>query len=287
MCRFIAYLGAPVIAEDLLIKPKNSLLNQSINAQESEMHVNGDGFGMGWYQKSIRNEPALYKSIRPAWNDPNLRYNAGIIKTNCLLAHVRAATAGSISYANTHPFVFREYLMMQNGGIKEFAQIKKKLIARLDDKMFDWIKGQTDTEYIFALFGTVLRNRAQLKEVDLDDIADSFSETFSIIEDLKQAEKLDSPSLYNMVFTDGKSMIATRYSSHPDLETRSLHIASGVRFYINESGKIDFEEATTHGHSVLISSEVLSSERGYWETVPENHAVLVNEELEAKIKRLI
>jgi glutamine amidotransferase len=88
----------------LLISPKNSLMNQSHHARESDMTVNGDGFGIGWYNTAVRKEPALFRSIRPAWNDENLRYNASMIRTHCLLAHIRAATQGSVSMENTHPF---------------------------------------------------------------------------------------------------------------------------------------------------------------------------------------
>ncbi len=29
MCRFVAYLGEPILADELLLKPNNSLINQS------------------------------------------------------------------------------------------------------------------------------------------------------------------------------------------------------------------------------------------------------------------
>ncbi len=147
MCRFVAYLGKPIIADEFLIKPKNSLLSQSSHALETSEPVNGDGFGIGWYNRFIREEPALFRSIRPAWNDENLRYNASMIKTNCLIAHIRAATEGSVSIENTHPFRFHQYLMMQNGGIKEFNKIKRSIIYRLDEEAFQWIQG-TPSSYI-------------------------------------------------------------------------------------------------------------------------------------------
>jgi glutamine amidotransferase len=49
MCRFEAYLGSPIIVEDILVKPENPLVHQSYDAEESIMTVNGDGFGLGWY----------------------------------------------------------------------------------------------------------------------------------------------------------------------------------------------------------------------------------------------
>ena len=46
MCRFIAYIGKPIFADELLLKPKNSLMKQSYHALEAEMTVNGDGLAL-------------------------------------------------------------------------------------------------------------------------------------------------------------------------------------------------------------------------------------------------
>lgn len=49
MCRLLAYMGTPITLDKLLYEPRNSLVNQSINAREIEEPLNGDGFGVGWY----------------------------------------------------------------------------------------------------------------------------------------------------------------------------------------------------------------------------------------------
>jgi predicted glutamine amidotransferase len=49
--------------------------------------VNGDGTGLGWYEH--RAEPALFRSITPAWGDENLVELATEIRTRLFLAHVR------------------------------------------------------------------------------------------------------------------------------------------------------------------------------------------------------
>lgn len=63
MCRFVAYLGELILAEDLITKPINSLIHQSYLAKETTESLNGDGFRMGWYDKKIRLEAGLLKSI--------------------------------------------------------------------------------------------------------------------------------------------------------------------------------------------------------------------------------
>ena len=47
--------------------------------------------------------------------------------------------------------------MMHNGGIPQFQRIRRKLLALLDDDVFDWIKGQTDSEHVFALLMQQIR----------------------------------------------------------------------------------------------------------------------------------
>jgi glutamine amidotransferase len=284
MCRFVAYLGKPVMADEVLIKPKNSLLSQSYHALESEMTVNGDGFGLGWYDKSIREEPGLFRSIRPAWNDENLIYNAAMIKSSCIFGHIRAATNGSVSIPNCHPFHYDRYLMMQNGGIKDFVKIKRAITDRLHDETFEWIQGQTDTQYIFALFMTIVLEYEKKRPLPLADIKICFSRTFAEIEKMKDAAGLTSPSLYNMVLTDGRRMVATRYSTNPKEDTRSLHIARISEFYIGEKGQLKFKNDAEADNSVLIASEVLSKETGFWQEVPENSCVMVDHDREVIIE---
>jgi len=287
MCRFLAYIGKPIMADELILKPKNSLMKQSYHALESEMTVNGDGFGVGWYNHLVRKEPALFRSIRPAWNDENLKYNASMIKTQCLLAHIRAATQGAVSIENSHPFHYKEFLMMQNGGIKDFLKIKRKLINRLDEELFQWVYGQTDTQYIFALFLTIVKEtKKNDKPLSMENLTLCLSQAFTEIEEMKKAAHLYSPSLYNLVLTNGKKMIATRYSTQPDKETRSLHIASNAECYTCEERFMKYKDPDVKETSILISSEVLTSNVEYWQEVPENHSITIDKDLHVQIKPL-
>ena len=71
MCRWLAYSGSPLLLEDLLYKPENSLVVQSKHSQMGATTTNGDGFGVGWY--GAYETPGLFRSTEPAWNDLNLR----------------------------------------------------------------------------------------------------------------------------------------------------------------------------------------------------------------------
>jgi predicted glutamine amidotransferase len=67
MCRWIAYTGSPVLIEDLLFAPENSLIVQSLHARLGVEPTNGDGFGVGWYDGG--DTPGQFRSTEPAWND--------------------------------------------------------------------------------------------------------------------------------------------------------------------------------------------------------------------------
>ena len=49
MCRWLAYSGSPILIEELLLKPKYSLIDQSLHSRLGATTTNGDGFGVGWY----------------------------------------------------------------------------------------------------------------------------------------------------------------------------------------------------------------------------------------------
>ena len=45
MCRWLAYSGSPILLEELLHKPKHSLIDQSLHSRLGATTTNGDGFG--------------------------------------------------------------------------------------------------------------------------------------------------------------------------------------------------------------------------------------------------
>ena len=281
MCRFVAYLGEPILAEDLITKPKNSLIHQSYHAREMAEPLNGDGFGMGWYDKSIRPDPGLLKSITPAWNNQNLKINAGIIESDCFLAHIRAATEGGVSLDNRHPFSYNQYLMMHNGGVREFKEIKRDLINSLSSHFYQWIKGQTDSEYIFALLMQIVSDESGKKEgsdLSLPFLAKCLNKTFTEIEKLKQKRGLTDISIYNMVVTDGTRIIATRYSTNPKKESRTLYFAKGHK-YVCEGNLCKMLPADGGNGSILVVSEKLDEFVEEWVKIPDNHALLIEKDL--------
>lgn len=283
MCRLVAYLGHNLLLENVLVKPTNSIVLQSLHARESSIPTNGDGFGLGWYAPHIDPQPALFTSILPAWNDRNLLNLTAKIQSPAFFAHVRAASSGGVSQYNCHPFVYGNWMLMHNGGIDNFLAIKRHLRHLLDDDIYDWIKGETDSEHLFALFLQLSKGR-DLNVLSV--VADVLEETFKTIDQLLiQHNHPQSESHYNICMTDGRRLLASRYCTNKSITPETLHFATGSRFVVkNKHHHILQEEGKRN--CVLISSERLTDFRDEWESVPAHHLLLVDFNLSMQFRPL-
>lgn len=280
MCRLMAYLGSPIIIDKLLYQPKNSLVNQSVNAKELEEPLNGDGFGIGWYAKEINLEPVTFVSVHPAWSNRNLKNLAPKVSTDCFIAHVRAASVGEVSESNCHPFQYKNILMMHNGGVENFSNIKRKLREPLSDELYNWIKGQTDSEHIFAyLLNDLFKNH---KTISPEAIVDAFENTFKALKKMMAENGITEEAYLNMVVTDGHFIVGARYVTDPKQEPLTLYHSEGSRFVV-EDGVTHLMAPEDDDHAVLVVSEKLSDDKD-WTLVPANHFIIVENSLNVRIR---
>lgn len=282
MCRLLTYLGQPVLLNKFLYEPDNSMIKQSIEARELEEPLNGDGFGVGWYFKNISNDPGLFVSVYPAWNNRNLRYLSSKILSECVVVHVRAASVGGVTEYNCHPFHFKNYLMAHNGGVEEFDKIKRQLRRRLTDEKYLWIKGQTDSEHLFAYFLDILSKKGE--QITADDVADSFEEMIHELKIMMIENGIEQPAYLNMVFTDGERMVGLRYSTH-NAKPLTLYYSEGSR-YVCEDGVCHMLPPENDQTSVMIVSEKLTDFAEDWRLIPENYMVLVYKDLTVKLRKV-
>lgn len=149
MCRFLAFIGEPILLDDVMTDQSHSLVSQSMAAREAKTDVNADGCGLGWYGE--RPSPGIYRSILPAWSDPNLLGLLGQIRSRLFMAHVRSATSGGVSYTNCHPFTHDNLLFMHNGMISNYRKLRARVEALIDEVLYENIHGTTDSEAIFHI----------------------------------------------------------------------------------------------------------------------------------------
>jgi glutamine amidotransferase len=280
MCRLMAYKGTPIVIDKLLYQPKNSLINQSFHAREIEEPLNGDGFGIGWYAPELNDEPITFVSVNPAWNNRNLRNLAPRIKTDCMVAHVRAASVGDVSESNCHPFQYKNLLMAHNGGVETFGLIKRHLREPLSDEMYNWIKGQTDSEHIFAFMLTYLFKHH--KVISPDAVADAFEYTFMELKKMMVECGVKEEAYLNMVVTNGLFFVGTRYVTDPKEEPLTLYHSEGSRFVV-EDGVTRMFAPEDDDQAVLVVSEKLTDD-AHWTMIPKNHLVIVEQTLNVRIK---
>lgn len=202
MCRWLAYSGAPLLLEELIFKPKHSLIDQSLSSYESDTATNGDGFGIGWYGK--REFPGLYRETQPAWNDDNLRDLAAQIESPLFLAHVRAATGTAVQQTNCHPFRHGKWLFVHNGSVEEFRRLRRDLTMAVAPELFPNLQGTTDSEVMFLLALTFGLQT---------DVIGSVERMAGYIEEVAARQEIENPLQMTLGISDGQRIYAFRYST--------------------------------------------------------------------------
>jgi predicted glutamine amidotransferase len=203
MCRFLAYLGEPILLEDLVCKPRHSLVRQSLRAVEAKTVTNGDGFGVGWYGE--RESPGVYHEVMPAWSDQNLLALCANVRSRLFFAHVRAATGGGISRQNCHPFQFGPYMFIHNGQIGGFSQVRRTMEALLPDTLYDHRSGGTDSELLFLLIVARIQDGLPVPEAATSVLRETAS--------LMKSRGVDGPLRFAAALADGEQVWAFRWAS--------------------------------------------------------------------------
>ena len=276
MCRFVFYRGAPIRLSSLVTEPAHSIIHQSYHSNERAEPLNGDGFGISWYAPKISNRPVIFKDISPAWNNQNLTNLAPVIRSPCIVAHVRAATPGlPVSQLNCHPFSWGRFSFAHNGEIGGFRKIRRKIQSRLSEEAFDMLKGSTDSEHLFALFASKYDRMS--KKSKLEAMASALSEAIATVESVKRQSGVIAVSTLNLVLTDGDLAVITRYVSPGEEEPHSLYLHIGAA-YECVNGVCRMRNGSDLGNTVLVASEPLSRDSG-WSRVSANSMLLVNKEL--------
>ena len=212
MCRFALYMGPEIRMGSLITEPTHSIIVQSYQSAEGKEPLNGDGFGVAWYPPDKGEAPAVFKSVSPAWNDQNLLSLSRVIHSHCILAHVRAASPGlPVTRLNCHPFAWKQFAFMHNGEIREFQTVKRQLWRELSDSSYAWMQGTTDSETIFALFVDIYS--AHKGESSTEKMATAVLTTIESIESLLKSAGHTAGCDLNLVVSDGRSAVVSRYST--------------------------------------------------------------------------
>ena len=149
MCRlFGLHAGHRAVSATFwLLDAPDSLSEQS--------HRNPDGAGVGRFDGS--HPPVVDKQPLAAWRDPAFARAARTLRGVTFVAHVRYASTGGLTAANTHPFEQDGRLFAHNGVVEGLPALD----ARLDELgVGALVRGNTDSERVFALITAEARKHA-------------------------------------------------------------------------------------------------------------------------------
>ncbi len=238
MCRWVAYVGEPIYIEEFVTTPQQSLIVQSRYSREAKNAVQGDGFGLGWYGE--RDEPGVFRDVRPAWSDENLLSLAQQIRSGLFFAHIRSSTGTATTRANCHPFKHGKWMFMHNGRISGWNSLRRQIEMAIPDDLFRHRQGTTDSEVIFLL---MLANGLE------DDPPGAYRKTMQFIEGVMRDGRETEPLRVTAAASDGQRIYAIRHASDSAPET----------LYVRKRKTVD---------GTLLVSEPLDDGRDDWEAIP-------------------
>ena len=294
MCRMLSYLGDPILIEELLYATDNSFIKQTIHPRYMEHLLNLAGFGLIAWDKGGRNPllPHIYKTTALPFYDENLWNMSNKINPYCFLAHIRGVSYNEnqvVNAQNVHPFMFPNtgVALAHNGNLDHFQQMKYDLLEFIHPDFQKCIVGTTDSEWIYAVFITQLKNLNPDDKYKTANIIQALTNTLKILQRVRHKHQIESASPVNLFITNGEFIAATRfvfdYGWQPFDAPPSTHFAYHSLWYTygeNYGFHEDAYQMKPGGKksSVIIASEPLTQDNTSWIEVPEYTLLVVRRE---------
>jgi glutamine amidotransferase len=284
VCRVLAYLGEPVLLEDLLYKPDSSLVTQAYSPRMLQM-LNLAGFGMLAWDPGSHDPatPFTYRSTAVPVFDANLKGLSTKLKARAVLAHVRGVayhSQVSISEQNLHPFRFEgmPWAMAHNGDLFRFPELKFRLLEHVKPELARRIKGNTDSEWMYAL----VMSQLERPDAPPEEVARAVVAMLKIVRKCRDAVGIDVSSPANLFLSDGRSMVCARFtfdygcyqtedpSRVHEMQLRYLSCwYTAGRAYGFKDGEWKMAGGLKGATSVMVASEPLTKDTSTWLEVPE------------------
>ena len=292
MCRVLAYIGPEIPVENLLLKPGNSLVNQSLDPERHpELQLAGWGFGAWGEHLLTPEEPFVYRRPMPAFYDDNAGGIIPSLQANTLLAHVRSAAYNSgvvMADENCHPFSFTEtpWIVAQNGDLPGWKQLQRELLRHCKDTYLEQMLGNTDTEFLYVLLLSLLESDSN------EDVQRALEKMVGLIVQAMKELDLGKLTKLKMALVSPNRIIGVNVGlghkgeTHPAGDWRELresgpgtddfalsmllepmYLLMGRNFEKDETS-YDFEECTEEeATAVIFASEPLTEDTDDWSTL--------------------
>jgi glutamine amidotransferase len=237
---FGLHAGGVTDAEFWLLEAPDSLSAQS--------RRNPDGAGIGTFGPDGR--PRVDKQPIAAWQDTEFARAARRLRGSTFVAHVRYATTGAHTVANTHPFEQDGRLFAHNGVVQGLDVLDRRLTEL---GTADLVAGQTDSERVFALITAGTRRHG-------GDVGAGITDAVGWI-----ADRLPLYAV-NLVLITATDLWALRYPATHELYVldRPAGGSGGGGGLAAASSRINARsDALAHQPSVVIATERMDDDPGW------------------------
>lgn len=264
MCRLFGMAGGrhPVTATFWLLEAPDSLAQQSRREP--------DGTGLGVFDD--QGHPSVYKAPLAAYEDHQFAQRAQEVCSRTFVAHVRYASTGGLTLANTHPFEQRDRLFAHNGVIEDLPTLEHELGPAMS-----FVHGETDSERFFALI-TREAERAGDVEQGIIRAANWVAEHLPVF-------------ALNLILITASDLWALRYPDVHELHMleRSAGGASGNRHLEQASARgsirVRSGELATR-RAVVVASEMMDEDSG-WRELQAGELLHVDGDLRCSVVRAL
>ena len=283
MCRLFGF-------RSVINSQVHSSLIQAENALVTLSDQHPDGWGVAFYRERT---PHLIKSVDKAMDDQIFKKVSGVVSSQTVVAHIRKATQGDLNILNSHPFQYGKWIFVHNGNLKNFDQYKNKLIEKIDVGLRPFVLGSTDSELVFYLLLSFLKEKIALSEENFpaEHLKSAIESTVNFITDFSGplyggTKSAPQENHLTMLITNGSHMMAL--SGGQDIHYSTYKTACGERdtcpYYSNfcEAPAEKLGEKINH---LIFSSEPLKGEN-IWTQLEKGQLIGVDHEMRLRRQKL-
>ncbi len=216
--------------------------------------------------------PPALRSLSKLW--PRLDSEA-------LLYHGGALPVGISPEENAQPFRYHRWLFCHLGAVSEFPRVRPRLLASLPEFLQRQVRGDTDSELVFAVFLKLLRDTGRMDDPLLEPAlaAQLLGRTVRLVAQLSSDAGASKTPGLNCIATNGWMLISTRYGSAPLayalLEGTARCERCGLDASMSDSRPI--VRAHRRRKTVVIASHPGRSTS--WMEIPDGSAIAVGRDL--------
>jgi glutamine amidotransferase len=160
-----------------------------------------------------------------------------------------------------------------NGDLDRFPEMRADVAQLVAPEVSRHVEGTTDSEWLYALILSQLRDPSA--PADPEELADAVERSLRIVRDLRERRGLQRQSAVNLVLSDGRCMIATRFAYDHGWYHEGWTFAGGERRY-DYTTLWYASGAGGPGESLVVASEPLTRDRAGWLEAPE-YSLLIAE----------